>query len=171
MLTPFNPDIAVLARSDTGVWTSRADVIHSIPTSRHASCKTGAQSHAGGSVASNIQFPNGNGHGATLSISPPTNPNDPWQGVALYQDPALANSVNDSWGPGATLNVDGVAYLPNANVTISGNASSGNAQCTKFVTNQFTTNGSVNLNFSQSDAGCSSLNVKQFAGSSAYLLR
>ena len=59
-------------------------------------------------AASNIQFPNGNGHAAALSMSPPTASNDPWQGVAMYQDPSLTNSVDDSWGPGATLNMDGL---------------------------------------------------------------
>jgi hypothetical protein len=38
-----------------------------------------------------IDFPNGNGKSATLTISPPTNASNPWQGFSLYQDPALTN--------------------------------------------------------------------------------
>jgi hypothetical protein len=48
MLTPLNPDIAVLASFDTGVRISRADVTHSIPTSRHACCRARLQDHPGG---------------------------------------------------------------------------------------------------------------------------
>jgi Flp pilus assembly protein TadG len=120
-------------------------------------------------TASSIQFPNGNGHAATLSLSPSSGSDNPWQGVSIYQDPALTSGVDESWGPGANINVDGLLYLPNAGVTISGNAASGNSACTKIVTKQFTTNGSVNLNFSQMDSGCASLGLKQYKGASAYL--
>jgi Flp pilus assembly protein TadG len=120
-------------------------------------------------AVSSIQFPNGNGHAATLSLSPSSGSDSPWQGVSIYQDPALTNGVDESWGPGANINVDGLLYLPNADLTISGNAASGNSGCTKIVTRQFTTNGSVNLNFSQTASGCTSLRLKQYIGASAYL--
>jgi hypothetical protein len=120
-------------------------------------------------TASSIQFPNGNGHAATLSLSPSSGSDNPWQGVAIYQDPTLTNGVDDSWGPGTNINVDGLVYLPNADLTISGNAASGNSECTKMVTKQLTTNGSVTLNFSQSVSGCTSLGLKQYIGASAYL--
>jgi hypothetical protein len=120
-------------------------------------------------TASSIQFPNGNGHAATLTLSPSTGVDTPWQGVSLYQDPALTNAVDESWGPGANINIDGLLYLPNAALTISGNAASGNTGCTKIVTKQFTTNGSVNLNFSQTTSSCTSLGLKQYIGASAYL--
>jgi hypothetical protein len=84
------------------------------------------------SYASSINFPNGKGHAATLSLSPPTG-SDPWRGISLYQNPSLTSNVDDTWGPGATFNADGVVYLPYANLTIHGSSSSNNYQCTKFV--------------------------------------
>src|SRR5262249_27697639 len=65
-------------------------------------------------VASQINFPNGNGKSATLSISPPTSGANPWQGVVLYQDPKLSYRVDNSWGPGATFNADGLVYRPDS---------------------------------------------------------
>jgi len=115
------------------------------------------------SVGSTIDFPNGNGHASTLALSPSTSANNPWRGIALYQDPKLTTGVDETWGPGATFNADGVVYLPNASLTISGSSASNNSQCTKIVTNTFTTNGSVNLNFAQSSAGCSALGMQQYS--------
>jgi hypothetical protein len=53
-----------------------------ISTARTALVLTGNNSYA-----SQINFPNGNGQSATLSLSAPTDPANPWQGVALYEDP------------------------------------------------------------------------------------
>jgi Flp pilus assembly protein TadG len=127
-----------------------------ISTARTAIILTGNNSYA-----SAINFPNGKGHAASLSLSPPTSPGT-WQGIALYQNPALTNSVDDTWGPGATFNVDGVAYLPHANMTMHGSGASNNYQCTKIVVNTFTTDGSVNLNFAQT-SGCNTIGMKQWA--------
>ena len=122
-------------------------------------------------VGSSINFPNGNGHSATLSLSPPTDPANPWQGVALYQDPKLTNNVNNTWGPGASFNADGLVYLGNSNVVTDGDTASSNAKCTKFVMNQFTTNGHVDLNFTQSASTCAAIGLKQWGGSVVHLTR
>ncbi len=114
-----------------------------------------------GTTPSAITFPNGKGHAATLSLSPPTNASDPWQGISLYQNPSQTDGVSDDWGPAATFNADGVVYLPYADVTMHGSGASNNSKCTKIVANTFTTDGSVNLNFSQS-SGCTTLGVKQW---------
>jgi Flp pilus assembly protein TadG len=111
--------------------------------------------------ASAITFPNGKGHAASLSLSPSTTAGDPWQGISLYQDPRQTTDASDDWGPGATFNADGVVYLPYANVTMHGSGASNNSKCTKIVADTFTTNGSVALNFSQSN-GCTTLGVKQW---------
>ena len=100
---------------------------------------------------SSINFPNGNGKTASLTLSPPLGSTNPWQGVALFQDPKLTNTDN-KWGPGADFSADGLVYLPNSNVVTDGNTSSSNAKCSKFVMNSFVTNGSVNLDFDQ--IGC-----------------
>jgi hypothetical protein len=113
--------------------------------------------------ASSITFPNGNGHAATLSLSPSTGSGNPWRGVSIYQDPSLTNAVDDDWGPGATLNIDGLVYLPRVNVTIHGNPSSNSPSCAKLVVNTLTSDGSVNLN--QTAQGCSNLRVQQWTES------
>ena len=123
------------------------------------------------SYPSAVNFPNGNGQSATLTLSPPTDSSNPWQGVALYQDPALTNGVNNKWGPGATFNADGLVYLGNSNVVTDGNTSSSNANCSKFVMNNFTTNGSVDLNFDQTVASCAAIGLKQWGGVLVHLLQ
>ena len=57
---------------------------------------------------------------------------------------ALFN-VDNTWGPAVTLNSDGTVYLPNSNVTTSGNGASSVSGCAKFIASTFRTNGSVNL--------------------------
>jgi type II secretory pathway pseudopilin PulG len=55
----------------------------------------------------------------TLNITAPTSGD--WKGVALYQDPALTKNVNfTAAGSTQTINVDGLFYFPNAEVTLSG---------------------------------------------------
>jgi Flp pilus assembly protein TadG len=116
-----------------------------------------------------IQFPNGNGKAAALTLSPPTNVTNPWQAVALYLDPKLTNSVDNTWGPGAEFNADGLVYLGNSNVVTDGDTASANSRCTKFVMNSFTTNGHVALNFAQ--LNCDSIGLKQWTGILVHLTR
>lgn len=131
----------------------------SVSSSRTAIVMTGDNSYQ-----SNINFPTGNGQSATLSLSAPINQTNPWQGVALYQDPKLTNNVDDTWGPGATFNADGLVYLGNANVVTDGNTGSGNSNCSKFVMNSFVTNGAVDLNLNQDAKSCAALGLKQWNG-------
>ena len=135
-----------------------------ISTKRVAIVLTGNNSYA-----SKINFPNGNGHAATLTLSPPTTQGNPWRGISLYQDPALTNQVDHSWGPAVTFNPDGVVYLPKSNVVMSGNGASSVSGCTKFVAATFRTNGSVNLSYKQTSSGCTSLGVKQWAEIAPFL--
>lgn len=116
------------------------------------------------SYPSSINFPNGNGKSASLTLSPPLDTSDPWQGVALFQDPKLTNNVDNKWGPGASFSADGLVYLGNSNVVTDGNTTSSNAKCSKFVMNSFVTNGSVKLDFDQSVASCAAIGLKQWGG-------
>jgi hypothetical protein len=118
-----------------------------------------------------IDFPNGNGQSATLSLSPPTQADNPWKGIALYQDPVMTSHVANNWGPGATFNADGIVYLPNSDVEMQGVAASGNLKCSKFVTKTFTTKGAVNLNFAQVAAGCETISMKQWADIPIHLVQ
>ena len=111
-----------------------------------------------------VNFPIGNGKEAKLTLSPPLEPTNPWQGVALYQDPKLTNNVDNKWGPGADFNADGLVYLGNSNVVTDGNTASSNAKCSKFVMNGFTTNGKVSLDFDQTVASCAAIGLKQWGG-------
>jgi Flp pilus assembly protein TadG len=117
---------------------------------------------------SSVNFPNGNGKTAQLTLSPPLDPSNPWQGVALYQDPKLTN-VDNKWGPGADFNADGLVYLGNSNVVTDGNTASSNAKCSKFVMNSFTTNGKVSLDFDQTIASCAAIGLKQWGGITVHL--
>jgi len=121
------------------------------------------------SFAAKVEFPNGAGKTATLSLSPPTGTMNPWQGVALYLDPKLTKNVDNAWGPGAEFNADGLVYLGNSNVVTDGNTASNNSKCTKFVMNSFTTNGRVNLDFSQNN--CAAIGLKQWGGIAVHLTR
>ena len=135
-----------------------------INTKRVTIVLTGNNSHS-----SEIVFPNGKGKAATLSVSPPTTAGNPWRGVSIYQDPALTSNVDHSWGPAATFNIDGVVYLPNADLTMSGSGASGVSGCTKLVVDTLRTNGSVNLSYKQSVSACSQLGVEQWADTEPYL--
>jgi hypothetical protein len=108
-----------------------------------------------------FEFPNGNGHSATLTISAPTASTNPWRGMALYQDPRMTNGVDMNWGPGASLVLDGVAYFPKSNFTMRGNASSGNAACSKMAFMTLTVNG--NVGFTQNGAACTAAGVERYA--------
>jgi hypothetical protein len=119
-------------------------------------------------AASFIDFPNGAGKAATLTLSPPTGTENPWRGISVYQDPKLTFQVDENWGPGALLNAEGILYLPNADVTLRGSNSTNNPSCTKFVVKTMTSNGSVNLN--QTTQGCETLGVRQWAGKGALRL-
>jgi hypothetical protein len=137
-----------------------------VTTTRTAIILTGTSS-----TTSVIDFPNGNGQSATLSLSPPISTDNPWRGISLYQDPVMTN-VDNNWGPGATFNADGIVYLPNSDVELQGVAASGNTyKCSKFVTKSFTTKGSVSLNFSQVKEGCEIIGMKQWADIPIHLVR
>jgi hypothetical protein len=131
----------------------------SISTTRTALLMTGNNSYS-----SAINFPNGNGQSASLTLSAPTGSTNPWQGVALYLDPKLTYRVDDRWGPGATFNAEGLVYLGNANVVTDGNTGSNDSKCSKFVMNSFTTNGSVDLDLKQQVSACSQIGLKQWDG-------
>jgi hypothetical protein len=116
-----------------------------------------------------IEFPNGAGKQATLTLSPSTTLGNPWQAVAVFLDPKLTNNVDNRWGPGANFNADGLVYLGNSNVVTDGNTSSSNSKCTKFVMNSFVTNGGVKLDFAQQN--CAALGLKQWGGIVVHLVR
>jgi putative Flp pilus-assembly TadE/G-like protein len=122
------------------------------------------------SYPSAINFPQGNGKTASLTLSPSVDPANPWHGVALFQDPKLTNTDN-KWGPGADFNADGLVYLPNSNIVTDGNTSSSNSKCSKFVMNSFTTNGKVSLDFDQSVANCAAIGLKQWGGITVRLIK
>ena len=131
--------------------------------------RTGIVLTGDNSVPSAVNFPNGNGKTGSLTLSPPLDPSNPWQGVALFQDPKLTNNVDNKWGPGTDFNADGLVYLGNSNVVTDGNTSSANAKCSKFVMNSFTTNGKVTLDFDQTVASCAAIGLKQWGGITVHL--
>jgi len=112
--------------------------------------------------SSSINYPNGNGKSASMILEPSRDPANPWQGVAIYQDPKLTKNVDNTWGPSATFNADGVVYLPNSNTLMRGIAGSANYRCTKVVLNTLLTDGAVDFNFAQNKEGCTAIGMKQW---------
>jgi Flp pilus assembly protein TadG len=85
---------------------------------------------------------NSGGSRGVLDIQAPTS--GPYQGMALYQDPALTRNVDFTYaGNAPTWNLTGGTYFPNANVTISGvvNKSANGAQCFVMVAKDVLING------------------------------
>ena len=115
---------------------------------------------AGGASSNIVDFPNGNGKTGTFDISGSTGTDNPWKGMALFQNPTHTSGVDTTWKPGSWLKLSGVIYFPNAAFTVQGNITMGPTACAKVVTGEFTLNGSVNLQ--QSSAGCATAAVTQY---------
>ena len=158
--TPPTTDVVIVIENGSLIIDDKA----SINTLRTAMVLTGNNN-----FPAKVTFPNGAGKLASLSLSPPTSAGNPWQGVALYLDPKLTKDVDNAWGPGAEFNADGLVYLGKSNVVTDGNTASNNSKCTKFVMNRFATNGTVNLNFSQSN--CAAIGLKQWGGIVVHLVK
>ncbi len=107
-----------------------------------------------------IDFPNGNGKAATLNVSAGTTADSPWKGYAIYQNPAIHDDVDMTFKPGANLKIDGIAYFPNAKITMQGNMTTGSSGCAKFVSSEFVLNGTVDLR--QTSTACQALGVTQY---------
>lgn len=152
--TLTNTDVVIVVENGDIQLDNGADV----SSSRMTFVMTGSALHS-----HRVTWPNGNGNSARFAVSPSTNLQNPWHGIALYQDPRLPSSTIDMvWGPAASFDADGVIYFGAASLTMNGNASSNNSLCTKIVTNQFTSNGNIDFRFSQDTAACRNLAVTQW---------
>ena len=101
---------------------------------------------------------NSTGQGGVLNIQAPSSPQAPFPGIAIYQDPALNNGVDITYkGNNPAWDITGGVYLPNSNVTMSGdvNKSSNGADCFVMIANTVLINGTSNI-YQQSPyaAGC-----------------
>lgn len=101
-----------------------------------------------------LTFPNGNGKASTLTVQAPKSSTHPWRGIAIYLDPSLTSNVDATLGSGATLNYDGVVYLPHSDVTYRGNMGSSISKCSVLVVDTLTSNGSPVLSLNQSETAC-----------------
>jgi hypothetical protein len=116
---------------------------------------------AGGSGTPAIDPPKSKDKEAKFSISASSSEKNPWRGVAFYQHPELTRDVDMKWKSGARIMIDGLAYFPNANLTISGTLTSGTLGCTKLVAGTMSIEGTIKL--SQSAEGCAKLGVRQYS--------
>lgn len=101
---------------------------------------------------------NSTGQGGVLNIQAPSSPQALFPGIAIYQDPAINNGVDITYkGNNPAWDITGGVYLPNSNVTMSGdvNKSSNGADCFVMVANTVLINGTSNI-YQQSPyaAGC-----------------
>jgi Flp pilus assembly protein TadG len=101
---------------------------------------------------------NSTGQGGVLNIQAPSSPQALFPGIAIYQDPAINNGVNITYkGNNPAWDITGGVYLPNSDVTMSGdvNKSSNGADCFVMIANTVLINGTSNI-YQQSPyaAGC-----------------
>jgi Flp pilus assembly protein TadG len=119
------------------------------------------------------------GENGSLSISAGASDDNPWKSVALYQSPAATGSINMIWKAATRLELDGIAYFPNARLDMRGTMTAGALKCSKLVAGEIEITGSANLQ--QSSEGCSALKLRQSylvpiagtpsTGTAAYLYR
>ena len=89
-----------------------------------------------------------NGQPGTLDISSPKSSSAPFAGIALYQDPKLTTGVDFTYtGNNPQWFISGGIYLPNANLTASGDVSqaSNGDDCFVLVTGTLLINGTMNI--------------------------
>jgi len=101
---------------------------------------------------------NSTGQGGVINIQAPSSPSALFPGIAIYQDPSLKSGINITYkGNNPAWDITGAVYLPNSNVTMSGdvNKSSNGAECFVMITNTVLINGTSNI-YAQSPngAGC-----------------
>ena len=101
---------------------------------------------------------NSTGQGGVINIQAPSSPSALFPGIAIYQDPGLKSGVNLTYkGNNPAWDITGAVYLPNSNVTMSGdvNKSSNGAACFVMITNTILINGTSNIYQQSPDgAGC-----------------
>jgi Flp pilus assembly protein TadG len=101
---------------------------------------------------------NSTGQGGVLNIQAPSSPQALFPGIAIYQDPNINNGVDITYkGNNPAWAITGGVYLPNSDVTMSGdvNKSSNGADCFVMIANTVLINGTSNI-YQQSPyaAGC-----------------
>jgi Flp pilus assembly protein TadG len=101
---------------------------------------------------------NSTGQGGVLNIQAPSGSTALFPGIAIYQDPSLKSGIDITYkGNNPAWDITGAVYLPNSNVTMSGdvNKSSNGADCFVMVTNSVLINGTSNIyQQSPNGAGC-----------------
>jgi hypothetical protein len=107
---------------------------------------------------------NSTGQGGRINIQAPSSPQALFPGIAIYQDPAITNGVDITYkGNNPAWDITGGVYLPNSNVTMSGdvNKSSNGADCFVMIAHTILINGTSNI-YQQSPyaAGCKTAGLK-----------
>ena len=107
---------------------------------------------------------NSTGQGGVINIQAPSSPLALFPGIAIYQDPSLKSGVDVTYkGNNPAWDITGAVYLPNSNVTMSGdvNKSSNGAACFVMITNTVRINGTSNIyQQSPNGEGCKQAGLK-----------
>lgn len=83
---------------------------------------------------------------AIVTLSAPTgNTSNPFNGIAIYQDPNAPTGVTNAISGSGNLNITGIISFPNQILNFSG-GSSDNAPCTILIANELTFSGSSSIN-------------------------
>jgi hypothetical protein len=107
---------------------------------------------------------NATGQGGKINIQAPSSPSALFPGIAIYQDPGITNGVDITYkGNNPAWAITGGVYLPNSNVTMSGdvNKSANGAECFVMIAYTVLINGTSNI-YEQSPyaAGCKTAGLK-----------
>ena len=97
--------------------------------------------------------------GGTLDISSPTS--GTWSGMAVYQDPAVAEQTINYAGNSPTWKISGIVYLPKTDFTASGavSKSSVGLSCFTLVVNTILINGTGDLFYTNPQSQCAQQGV------------
>lgn len=103
--------------------------------------------------------------GSSLSIHAPSAQNNPFRGIAIYQDPAASSSGTNKFNGNAAMDISGALYFPSQEVEWSGNNSMNGPGCVQIVALAVTFTGNAAL----ANDNCAAVGASPIATTAARL--
>lgn len=94
--------------------------------------------------------------GADVQLTAPSDPNDPFVGVLIYQDRRATSTAVNKLNGGSTMTLTGAIYTPAQASEWSGNNGSASSNCTRIIAKTVSFIGNSELN----NTGCEAMGVK-----------
>lgn len=152
-------DLTITGNSTLVIANGTLDLAgHTLTVASNASLTIVFTGTAGSSAG---HYPWSSQNGGVMNFSAPSS--GAWQGVAIYQDPALTTSSGIDWtlsGNNPQFDITGLIYAPNANLTLSGaiNHATAGLACLDIIANQITVSGTAAI-FAQPTVDCTRAGV------------